>query len=142
MKMCRYWFKITLLTILLASGFWLLTSPAHAQTQDWGTINSHCVGGAQGDVATIRGLECLVANVLTVAVTIIGLGGFVMMIYGSFKYLLSGGNAKGIETARSTITFAIVGLAVALSAYFILNILAEFTGISMITRFQIPEINQ
>ena len=118
-----------------------------AQTQSWQDLSPIVQQGREygcviDDVATLRGVECLLANILMVAITIIGLAGFAMMIFGSFTYLISGGNSKGIEDARKTITFAVVGLVLALSAYFILNILAQFTGISLITNFSIPQINQ
>jgi len=83
----------------------------HAQTtQPWDSPGSVCVGtgDAQG-VATIQGIQCLLANVLSVAVSGIGLVGLVMMIVGAFKILL-GGNSKGIEDGRNTITLAIVSL--------------------------------
>lgn len=115
----------------------MVTPQAQAQTAAWEGV---CVEGTGADaVATIQGIQCLVANVLSVAITGIGLSGFVMMIIGSFKYLLSGGNSKGIEEARGTITFAIVGLVVALSAFIILNILEAFTGTpGLFTKFVIP----
>jgi hypothetical protein len=90
-------------------------------------------------VATIQGFQCLIGNVLSVAITLIGLAAFVMMIYGSFRYMLSGGNTKGIEDARHTITYAVVGIVLALSAYIILNLIAAFTGVEEITKFEIPD---
>jgi hypothetical protein len=131
----------------LLSLFLLLTSitPAHAQTTKWTGV---CVGNSTGfgtdeynqayDVATIQGLQCLIANVLSVAITIIGLTGFVMILYGSFKYLISGGNSKHTDSARATITYAIIGLVVALSSIIVLNLISAFTGINDITKFVIP----
>lgn len=92
----------------------------------------------QYSVATIQGAQCLIANILSVAITAIGLAGFVMFIIGSFNYLLSGGNSKGVEGARNTFTFAVVGLVVALSAIIILRIVAGFTGVQGILNFHIP----
>ncbi len=109
--------------------------PVYAQTQAWTGV---CVAGPDNDVATIQGFQCLVANVLSIAITGIGLAGFVMLIIGAFKYLLSGGNAKGAEDGKNTMTFAVIGLVVALSAFFILRILAEFTGVRSILNFTIP----
>ncbi len=90
-------------------------------------------------VATIQGLRCMVANILSVAITAIGFAGFVMLIIGSFRYLFSGGNSKGTETAKNTITFAVIGLVVALSSFVILNLIAKFTGVETILNFVIPE---
>ncbi|MFZ1721062.1 MAG: hypothetical protein WAU07_01000 [Microgenomates group bacterium] len=115
--------------------FFLFAQQAFAQSA-WSGV---CVGGEDNDVATIQGLECLIGNVFQVILTVIGLSGFVMMIIGAFKWLVSGGNAKGVESARNTITFAVVGLVVALSAFIILNLIAAFTGVNVITSFVIPE---
>lgn len=96
--------------------------------------------GCQSDgVATIQGIECLLANVLSVAITLMGITGFVMMIFGAFRYLVSGGNSKETETARKTLTYAVIGIVVALASYIILNLIAEFTGVRTILDFQIPD---
>lgn len=103
--------------------------------QEW---SGDCVDLESG-IATIQGLRCMIANVLSVTITAIGFAGFVMLIIGSFRYLTSGGNSKGAETAKNTITFAVIGLVVALSSYVILNLIAEFTGVKTILNFVIPE---
>lgn len=140
--------------VIFLSLFLVLASPAMAQTQEWELFNRKCVGpesssvtGPKGtitttdatDVATIQGFGCLIANVFSVAIAFIGFAGFVMLVVGSFRYLLSGGNAKGTETARNTMTFAIVGLVVALSAFIILSLIAQFTGVGTIMQFVIPD---
>ena len=120
----------------------LLPQTAQAQgTLEW---KGACVGGSvvegsndKQDVATIQGLECLIANALTVFIALIGLAAFVMIIIASFRYMLSGGNTKGTEQSRSTITYAIIGIIVALSAFIILRLLSAFTGVDL-TTFSIP----
>jgi hypothetical protein len=117
--------------------FLLTAAPASAQgTQAWSGVCTE-TGNAYG-VATIQGLQCLVGNLLQVAVSGIGLAGFVMLILGSFRYLLSGGNAKGIDEGKNTMTYAIVGLVVSISAYFILRLISDFTGVRSILNFVIP----
>lgn len=131
--------SITVLTFLMA--FTLVASPVRAQTGDWSGV---CVGSATdlgvdaSDVATLQGLECLIANIFTVIITVIGLAGFVMFLVGSFRWLVSGGNSKGIDTAKGTMTYAVVGLVVALSSFIVLNLIANFTGVQIITTFSIP----
>jgi hypothetical protein len=83
-------------------------------------------------VLTIQAIEGIIVNILAVAVTGIGFAGFVMMIVGSFQYLMSGGNSKGVEGGKNTLTYAIVGLIVALSSWIILDFIARFTGIDAI----------
>lgn len=121
--------------------FSVLVTPVQAQTSEWGGV---CVGDPSdlgvdaSEVATFQGLECLIANVFTVIITLIGLAGFVMFIVGSFRWMLSGSNSGGAEKARNTMTYAVVGIVVALSAFIIINLIANFTGVQTITRFIIP----
>ena len=124
------------LQLAVMSVLWLaLPAAVSAQMvgpQEWG---GDCI---EGDVATIQGLRCMIANILSIAITTIGFAGFIMLIVGSFRYLASGGNSKGTETAKNTITFAVIGLVVALSSFVILNLIAEFTGVKTILVFVIP----
>jgi hypothetical protein len=127
-----------LTTFLIMAVALIAPVSAQAQTKEW-TQGVCVVGEGREAVATIQGLQCLIGNVLSVAITGIGLAGFVMMLVGSFTYLLSGGNAKGIEQAKGTMTMAIAGLLVALSAFIILNIVSAFTGTgNLFTNFVIP----
>jgi len=125
--------KVLTVVLSLAVSALVFAQPVSAQvTQAWTGV---CV---EGDVATIQGFQCLVGNILQIGVAGVGLAGFVMMIVGAFKYLLSGGNAKGVDDGKKTMTYAIGGLVVALSAFFILNIIADFTGVDTILNFTIP----
>lgn len=117
-----------------------LAFPARAQGQTtaWTGVCVDTEGG-NTDVATIQGFQCLLANILSVALTLLGLVGFVMMIVASIRYLLSGGNSQQVEKSKQTMTYAVIGLIVALSAFIILNLIAEFTGVRSILNFQIPD---
>lgn len=128
--------------------FWMFTavaSPIYAG--DWATMstgNRVCVKSYEGevaDVATIQGLECLLANVLASAVTLIGIVAFVMFLIGSFRYLTAGANTKGIEAGKGAITHAIIGIVVALSAFVILQFIMNFTGVTTIMNFN-TQVNQ
>jgi len=123
-----------LLSFILFFGFASMVSPASAQTTRSFENNPICV---QEGVLTIRGIECIVANILSIAISGIGFAGFVMMLVGSFQYLMSGGDTKGTQGGKNTITFAIVGLVVALSSWIILNFIATFTGIETIKIFKL-----
>lgn len=117
------------------TAFLYSASPTFAQPADWSGV---CVGGVENDVATIQGLECLIANVFTVIITLIGLAAFVMLIVGSVRWLMSGGNASSIEKARNTMTYAVIGIVVALSAFIVINLISGFTGVETIRTFSIP----
>ena len=129
--------KSTLYFLLfLVSSFSFLVSPAYAQTtQAW---SGRCVGtGANSDVATIQGLECLFYNVLQAIVVVAGLAFFVMFISGGFKYLFSSNDQKAVAAASSTLTMAIIGLIGIIASWLILSFIQKFTGVN-VTQFNIP----
>ncbi len=92
----------------------------------------------ENTVATIQGLQCLLANVLSIAITFIGIIAFFIFMISSIKIMVSGGNSKGMEEARGSMTYAVVGIIVALSAFLILNLISSFTGVNF-TEFIIPD---
>ncbi len=79
-------------------------------------------------VATIKCLEPLFGNIITVAATVAGVALFMWLIIGGFKYLTSGGDPKKLEEAKHTLTYAFLGFVLIVSAYIILNIIATFFG--------------
>lgn len=128
--------RIFSLSYLLSLTSFALTfaAPAYAQTLAW---SGACIGkdAATQDVATIQGIGCLLANVLGIAITIIGIAAFVMFLVGSFRYLTAGANSKGVEGGKNAISFAILGIVVALASYVILRFLSQFTGVTSILQF-------
>ena len=59
---------------------------------------------------------------------------------GGFRYLTSMGDPKGTETAKNTLTYAVLGLVLIIGAWFILQFIEEFTGVK-VTEFEIPKDN-
>ena len=75
------------------------------------------VANGGGCDETNGGTTKSVGDVITSAVNflsiIVGIIGTIMVIVGGFKYITSGGNDKGVSSAKSTITYALIGLVVA-----------------------------
>ena len=130
------------LLIMLAVIGVILPSQAYAQnTTPWTGV---CIDNSNpdvGDVATIQGIECLVGNFLSIAVTAVGIAAFVMFLVGSLLYLTSGGNPKGTEAGQKTITFAIIGVVVSLTGFIALNFISTFTGVQSIQTFTLDSEN-
>lgn len=63
----------------------------------------------------------------------IGLIFLFVLISGGFDLLLSGGNPKKIESAQGKITTALIGLVIALAAYWIVQILETLFGLKITT---------
>ena len=60
---------------------------------------------------------------------IIGIISVVMLIYGGFRYIISGGDNKKVADAKNTILYAIIGLIISLLAYAIINfVITAITG--------------
>ncbi len=132
-------FIFTLCLLIVSS---LSATPALAQVsfpQPWGDISKRCLGQIPGteDVATIQGFECLFINIVRILTPIAGLAMFIMLIVGSFQLLTAGGEAKAIQKARATLTYAIAGLVIFLGIWFILRLIQTITGVD-VTKFEIP----
>ena len=96
-----------------------------------------CVGsGDFNGVATIKGFECLFANILQVITTIAGLSFFIMFIIGGFKYLTSGGDPKKTASASSTLNMSFIGLIGVIVSWLILLFIKQFTGVN-VTEFKL-----
>ncbi len=78
---------------------------------------------------TNTGSNTQINNVVAAAVNIlswvVGVAAVVMIIIGGFKYITAGGDSNSISSAKSTITYAVIGLVIAALAQvmvqFVLN---------------------
>jgi hypothetical protein len=100
-------------------------------TWDPSCFDADITGGQ--DVATIRCLEPLFANVVTSIMALAGIGLFIMLIMSGYSYLFSGGDPKKLEQAKNTLTFAIMGLVVMVTSFLILRTIQAFTGVNLTT---------
>lgn len=109
-----------------------LSLPSPVYAADWGA------GCAEGGVATIKGLECAFSNFISVILAFAGIILFLMLVAGGFRYLVSGGDPKAVESARGTLTQAIVGLVVLVLAFLILKLIEAITGVP-VTQFRVTQ---
>lgn len=87
--------------------------------------------------ATLQDLETVFGNVVTSLLALGGIVLFLMLLSGGFKYLTSGGDAKVVEGAQKTLTYAIGGLVMLIGSYLILKIISNFTGATGIENFTV-----
>ena len=109
-------------------------SPTLVAAQEAWNANSQglvCVAGVGNDVATIQGIGCLVANAMSVVFAILGAGGLIMITTAGLRYMLSGGSAKGVETAKNSIKGVIIGLILMLASLLILTIIKQVIGVDV-----------
>lgn len=79
--------------------------------------------------AKLGDLAQVFRQVFTVALTLIGLASLVMLMVGGFQFIGAGGDKEAAARARGTLTYAILGLLLAVSAWMILNLAYRFLGL-------------
>ncbi len=84
-------------------------------------------GCASADAVTP--VNNLISTIINIFSVIVGVIAVIMVIYGGFKYIISGGDSGKISAAQQTIIYAIVGLIiVALAQIVVRFILARAVG--------------
>lgn len=73
---------------------------------------------SEDDAGRIQEIVILLVNILSV---IVGIVAVIMIIYGGFKYITSGGDSGNVSTAKNTIIYAIIGLVIVALAQFIVH---------------------
>ena len=87
-------------------------------------------------VPTIKGLEAVFENIISVVLGFGAIAVFIMLLVGGLKFLTSGGDPKAIEGAKKTLTFAIGGIVLLVLSYLFLVFIEQFTGVE-VTKFKI-----
>jgi hypothetical protein len=106
----------------------------YAQAEKWTGLEGP--EGEVADVATIGSLVTLFKNAVNGITAFAGVVLFIVIVAAGFTYLFSGGDAKQLEKAKNTFTYALIGLIVIVCAYLILRLIGLFTGVS-VTEFNL-----
>lgn len=94
-----------------------------AQGQD-GTCSTSDSNGT----STIQKLASKAVNIFSV---IVGAASVLMIIYGGFRYITSGGDSGKVGNAKNTLIYAIVGLVIVALAQLIVHfVLTQTNGVS------------
>lgn len=108
---------------------------AYAASATW---NSNCVSDG---VATIKGFECLIGNLLGIFPYLIVFTAVGIIIASGVKIITSpAGDAKTLSSAWSAISWAVIGIILMAAVWFVLVLIEKFTGAN-VTDFTVPTIN-
>ena len=66
-------------------------------------------------------VETLIKTAITILSLVVGIISVIMIIIGALKYITSAGDSNSINTAKNTILYAVIGLAIAASAQIIVR---------------------
>lgn len=87
----------------------------------------------EGDASTsTKGISDLAKKIVDIFSIIVGIVAVIMIIYGGFRYITSGGDSGSVGNAKNTLIYAIVGLIIVALAQvivrFVLGASSNVTG--------------
>jgi hypothetical protein len=135
--------KITI-TALLILAYWVASgTPALAVVSCGGvscngvcvggTANGYCVPNPSGQAPQQnQPAAYFVSRFYEFALPIIGILGFLLILYSGFQYLMSKGDPKAVQAAQLRLTYAIGGLILVFLAYAILSLVTYLFGINQL----------
>jgi len=136
----KKYFRLALSTaasILLAAAIFIIpissfadntVAPASTPTATCGTDSTICNPISGGKVNDIPSLIVLIIKYL---VSLIGIVAVLMIIIGGYQMVTSAGNEEGYKKAKQTITYAVIGLVIAVLSYSIASIVENTLGANL-----------
>lgn len=77
-------------------------------------------------------IPALISAAVVLILIVAALVFFFMLIYGGIKYISSGGDKGQMESARGTITAALIGLVIVFAAWAIISLINTFFNINLL----------
>lgn len=87
-------------------------------------------GSTATDVPSLACLSQIVVNLVSLALMFLGTVTLLMLLFGSIKYITSGGDPKALQGAQKTTTYAIIGAIVVMMAFVLINVVTNALGLS------------
>ncbi len=85
----------------------------------------------EGMPTTLVGDDGFIRKLTSWVLLAVGTISVIMLIYGGFRYVISGGDSKKVTDAKNTILYAIIGLIISMLAYAIVSfIISAVTNMS------------
>jgi hypothetical protein len=90
------------------------------------TVNS--VGNITSPVNSAADIQQLLCNIIDWFIWVVIIVSVIMIVYAAFEYATAGDDAEKVATGRKTITYAAIGILVALLAAGVPSIVASLFG--------------
>lgn len=106
-------FSLAVSTVVMVTGatrVFALTEAQKAVCEGAGITASS--NDCSGDTNTPQ-VDNVISTAVNILSSIVGIVGVVMVFIGGFKYITSRGDSNAVSSAKSTITYAIIGLIIA-----------------------------
>ncbi len=95
-----------------------------SQGSDLNTGNGSTCTPANTGAGTQR-IQDIVTTIVNIFSVIVGIVAVIMIIYGGFKYITSGGDSGNITSAKNTIIYAVIGLVIVALAQFLVQFVLD-----------------
>jgi len=103
------------------------------------TINLTPKTGTGFDTLQNATVGKIVPAAITIVLVFAGIIFFFMLVYGGIKWIMSGGDKANTESARSTVTAALIGLVIVFAAWAIGQLIGTFFGVDVLQTFDLPD---
>lgn len=111
-----------------------LAHPMHGVSAD--SVSDACKGvglsaGTKGCSSPGVSINDVIKSVVNIISGIVGVVAVIMIIWGGFKYITSGGDSSNVSGAKNTIIYAIIGLVIVALAQLIVHfVLGQANGVA------------
>src|ERR1035437_3452570 len=94
------------------------------------------LGCGVNGVATLDCIFPLIDNLIYWLILFSGTVALIMIIISGIRFITSGGDTKSVQTAKKTLTYAILGLLLVFLSVLIINVVAFVTNVACIKNFE------
>lgn len=118
--------------IFVSPVFALETKPAEGcvlEVADQGT------GVVYKGVPSIGCLAQIVVSVINFAFVFLGAAAIIYLLFGAIKFVISRGDQKALQSARNTMTYAVIGVVFILLSYAIIAAISKALGLDLLSNF-------
>lgn len=121
--------------LIVLSGFVLGLAPVMALAQTTGGNPTVC----GGQITTLQGILCKVSEILNAAIPVLIALGVVYFIWGVITYVIAS-DEEAKTTGRNRMIFGIIGLAVIIGLWGLVNILTNTFGLGNVRNINFPTV--
>ena len=83
---------------------------------------------------SITDIGALASKIVNIFSVIVGAVSVIMIIYGGFRYIISGGDSGRVGNAKNTLIYAVIGLIIVVLAQLIVHFVISFSSDSIIVQ--------
>ncbi|MEI8096909.1 MAG: hypothetical protein WCG73_02290, partial [Candidatus Moraniibacteriota bacterium] len=81
-------------------------------------------GVPAGPAATAKTLSAIALSALQFLLSVVGILGIIMLVVGGLTYITSAGNEERSQSGKKIVTYAIIGIAIALASLVVVTQIA------------------